>query len=147
MDKLIIGCGYLGVRIAARWREEHHRVFVTTRKPEKAAMLAGQAYRPIICDILDPASLRKLPAVDVAVHAIGLDRSAGSTMRQVYVDGLAHALDALPRPGRFVYVSSTSVYGQTAGETVDEQSSTEPLEPSGQVVLEAERLLKSRLDN
>ena len=40
---------------------------------------------------------------------------------------------------RFVYVSSTSVYGQTDGEEVDETAATEPQEESGKIVLEAER--------
>jgi nucleoside-diphosphate-sugar epimerase len=66
-------------------------------------------------------------------------------MRSVFVDGLANVLDHLPRPQRFIYVSSSSVYGQTGGEWVDEESATEPLEESGKIVLEAERLLQKRL--
>lgn len=67
-------------------------------------------------------------------------------MHRVYVDGLANVLAALPQPApRFVYVSSTSVYGQTDGEDVDERATTEPQEESGKVVLEAERLLRARL--
>jgi nucleoside-diphosphate-sugar epimerase len=65
-------------------------------------------------------------------------------MRAVYVEGLGHVLDTLPECDRFIYVSSTGVYGQTDGGFVDERSPTEPLEESGKVVLEAERLLRSR---
>ena len=75
-------------------------------------------------------------------EAFGLDRSSGQTMRAVYVEGLANVLAALPAPARFVHVSSTSVYGQTDGEEVDEQSATEPEEESGKIVLEAERVLR-----
>src|SRR5439155_10779702 len=67
------------------------------------------------------------------------------SMREVYVGGLGHVLDTLPTPGRFVYVSSTGVYGQTDGTWVDERSETVPTEESGRVVLEAERLLRSKL--
>jgi nucleoside-diphosphate-sugar epimerase len=78
-----------------------------------------------------------------------MDRAAGHSPRRVYVEGLANVLDALTKmrkmPSRFVYVSSTSVYGQTAGEEVDEHAATEPQEESGQVILEAERLLHKRL--
>jgi nucleoside-diphosphate-sugar epimerase len=63
-------------------------------------------------------------------------------MREVYVEGLRQVLQAMPAPARLVYVSSTGVYGQTTGEEVDEDATTEPLEESGQVVLEAERLLR-----
>jgi nucleoside-diphosphate-sugar epimerase len=67
-------------------------------------------------------------------------------MREVYVHGLANVLAALSQPApRFLYVSSTSVYGQSDGEQVDESAATEPKEDSGKIVLEAERLLRSRL--
>ena len=41
-------------------------------------------------------------------------------------------------------MSSTSVYGQTDGQEVDEEADTVPRESSGQVVLEAERILRTR---
>jgi nucleoside-diphosphate-sugar epimerase len=89
--------------------------------------------------------LRALPDVETVVHCVGYDRSAGAPMRQVYVEGLGHVLAELAgrtaRP-RLVQVSSTSVYGQTRGEEVDERSATEPVEDSGCVVLEAEQLLR-----
>lgn len=66
-------------------------------------------------------------------------------MRDVYVQGLENVLASLPRPDRFLFVSSTSVYGQTDGGWVTEDSPTEPDQESGRVVLEAERLLRSRI--
>lgn len=66
-------------------------------------------------------------------------------MREVYVNGLAHVLDRLPPPDRFIYISSTSVYGQSDGNWVDETSPTAPLEEAGAVILEAERLLRAKL--
>jgi nucleoside-diphosphate-sugar epimerase len=66
-------------------------------------------------------------------------------MRDVYLRGLENVLRRLPPAGRLVYVSSTGVYGQTQGEEVDETAATEPVEESGRVVLEAERVLRERL--
>lgn len=63
-------------------------------------------------------------------------------MRRVYVEGLRNVLQALPARTNLVHVSSTSVYGQTAGEEVDESAVTAPVEESGQVVLEAEQTLQ-----
>jgi nucleoside-diphosphate-sugar epimerase len=145
MNRLIIGCGYLGSRIASLWQQQRHRVFATTRKPLRAEELARQKIEPILCDVLDPASLARLPSVDAVVYCVGLDRSAGVSMREVYVKGLGNVLDALPGWPRFVQVSSTGVYGQTAGEEVDEDAATEPCEESGQIVFEAERLLRRRV--
>jgi nucleoside-diphosphate-sugar epimerase len=68
-------------------------------------------------------------------------------MEEVYVQGLENVLDFLPQPDRFLYVSSTGVYGQTKGEEVDEDSPTGPLEESGRVVLAAEALLRRRFSH
>jgi nucleoside-diphosphate-sugar epimerase len=142
--KLIVGCGYLGSRIGVLWREQGGRVFATTRKPERAEEFVRLGLHPVVCDVLDPDSLVQLPRVDGVVHAVGLDRTTGVPMRRVYVDGLANLLDALPGTPRFVFVSSTSVYGQVCGEEVDEDAATKPLDESGAIVLEAERLLHQR---
>ncbi len=139
---LIVGCGYLGRRVAARWIAAGKRVAALTRR--NADALAALGVEPILGDVLDPASLRHLPTASTVLYAVGLDRSAGKSMREVYVAGLANVLDTLPPCGRFIYVSSTSVYGQTDGSWVDEESPTEPIEESGKVVLEAEQLLRSR---
>jgi nucleoside-diphosphate-sugar epimerase len=65
-------------------------------------------------------------------------------MHEVYVAGLANVLDALAPGGRFIYISSTSVYGQTDGGWVTEDSPTAPTEVSGKVVLEAEQFLRAK---
>ena len=145
MDRLIIGAGYLGRRVLARWRAQGDRVLATTRSPKRAAELRSLGAEPVLCDVLDPGSLTSLPAATTVLYCVGFDRGAGRSMRDVYVGGLGNVLERLPRPERFLYVSSTGVYGQSGGEEVDEEAATEPEEESGRVVLEAERLLRSRL--
>jgi nucleoside-diphosphate-sugar epimerase len=142
---LVIGCGYLGEPVALEWAGERgHVTWATTRSPKRAAEMAASGLKPIVCDVLQRDSL-ELPAAETVLYAVGLDRSAGASMRDVYVDGLRHVLDCLPRPGRFLYVSSTSVYGARDGSWVDEDTPAAPMEDSGKVILEAEALLLSRL--
>ncbi len=43
----------------------------------------------------DPASLLALPAVDRILYCVGFDRSAGHSIREVYVDGLRRFLDLI----------------------------------------------------
>lgn len=136
---LIVGCGYLGRRVAARWVAAGTRVSALTRR--NADALAALGLEPVVGDV---TGTLRLPAADTVLYAVGMDRSAGKSMREVYVNGLGHVLDTLPSASRFVYVSSTGVYGQTSGEWVDETSDTQPLEESGKVVLEAERLLRAK---
>lgn len=142
MTKLIIGCGYLGSRLAESWRAGGEHVLATTRRPGRAVELAARGIEPIRCDVLDAASLTALPRVEEVVYCVGLDRTAGASMRQVYVEGLQAVLRALPGSPRLVYVSSTSVYGQSDGSWIDESAATEPPDTSGQVVLEAEQVLR-----
>lgn len=112
----------------------------------RADALATAGIEPFLGDVLDPASLVALPNASTVLYAVGFDRSAGRSMREVYVDGLANVLTALDgRFARFVYVSSTGVYGQTDGSLVTEDSPTEPIEESGKVVRAAETLLRERV--
>jgi nucleoside-diphosphate-sugar epimerase len=136
---LILGCGYLGRVVARRWLAQGHRVTALTRS--RADELHSLGVETVIGDVTDPAL--RLPAADTVVYAVGLDRSSGKSMREVYVDGLVNVLKSL-EARRFIYISSTSVYGQTDGGWVDETSPTGPADESGRVVLECEQLLHER---
>lgn len=141
---LIIGCGYLGRRLGARLVREGGRVHGTVRSPARAEEIAAIGIEPVLADVLRPESLDRLPAADRVFYAVGFDRSAGASMREVYVEGLQNVLDRLPASvRRFVQASSTGVYGQAGGEWVDEESATEPLHESGRIVLEAENRVRS----
>jgi nucleoside-diphosphate-sugar epimerase len=143
--RLVIGCGYLGRRVADCWRKQGWRVVVTTRSAEQANDYRELGMEPLVCDVLNSSSLTSLPRVQTVFYGIGLDRSSGQSMREVYIDGLANVVAALPRPNKFIYIGSASVYGQTDGEWVDEDSPTEPQEESGKICLEAEQLLQRQL--
>jgi nucleoside-diphosphate-sugar epimerase len=101
---------------------------------------------PLYCDVLRPETLVNLQPAGTVVWCVGYDRSSGDSMRHLYVNGLENVLNHLGDwpPFRFVFVSSSSVYGQTGGEWVDETSATEPLTEAGRLMLEAEQLLRSR---
>jgi nucleoside-diphosphate-sugar epimerase len=137
---LILGCGYLGERVAKAWLVRGHRVAALTRN--RSAALSETGIEPIAGDVLDPASLHELPEAAAVLYAIGFDRSAGKSMREVYVEGLRNALCAIRCTGPLLFVSSTSVYGQTDGEWMNEDSPTEPIEESGKIVLDAEKTVR-----
>lgn len=143
MSKLIFGCGYLGLRVARRWRAAGETaVHVVTRSPERAATLAAEGLVPLVADVTRPETLRDLPAADTVLFAVGYDRASGKSIEQVYVAGFKHALDALPPAiGRLIYVSTTGVYGDCEGEWVNEDSACRPLRPGGQASLAAEDAL------
>lgn len=143
---LIFGCGYLGRRVATRLVGRGEAVFGTTRSAGRADELARLGIRPVVADVLDPASLGDLPAVDRVLYCVGFDRQAGRSIGEVYVEGLRNALDRLEgKAEAFVYASSTGVYGGDDGDWVDESSPPDPRTESGRACLDAERLIRGRI--
>lgn len=148
MKRLIVGCGYLGRRVAQRWQESGDSVVALTRSEPNAQQLKQLGIEPVIGDVTDPESLSQLPECDTVLHAVGFDRNASPSKRQVYVDGLQYVLDHMTgRCSRFLHVSSTSVYGQQAGEDVDEDSPCEPEHEGGQICVDAEQAVFRKLES
>ena len=142
MVKLIVGCGYLGGRVAERWLADGHSVVAVTRSPEHAALLERDGLRPIVADVTNPNTLGGLPAAETVLYAVGYDRRSGASRWDVYVGGLRAVLDALPvDTGRFLLTSSTGVYGQSDGSWVHEESPCRPAREGGRVMLAAEEVL------
>jgi nucleoside-diphosphate-sugar epimerase len=139
-SRLIIGCGYLGIRLARLWSQEPTPLFATTRQASRADAFREQGLLPVRWDVLEGGD--PLPKVDTVVYAVGYDRSQSSSKRAVYVDGLRNTLAHLPRPGRFIYVSSTGVYGDHQGNWIDESTPPAPLDEGGAACLEAEKMLQ-----
>jgi nucleoside-diphosphate-sugar epimerase len=136
---LIVGCGYLGRRVGRLLSGRVERVFGTTRSAARASELAAWGVEPVVADVLDPDSLRRLPEAERVLYCVGFDRSASVPLRAVAVDGLTNVLNALSATtARLTYVSSTGVYGQTDGSWIDEASPASPRSESGRASLEAE---------
>lgn len=143
MRVLIFGCGYLGLRAAQVWLSREAEVVALTRSMARAERLRASGILPVIGDVMQPETLRNLPAADICLYSVGFDRGGGHDKRVVYVEGLRTALAAIaPRTGRLIHISSTSVYGQNSGELVDEDSPTHPSEDSGRICHEAEDVVR-----
>jgi nucleoside-diphosphate-sugar epimerase len=144
MIKLVFGCGYLGLRVARLWQEAGDEVFAVTRSPTKAAELTKAGIRPIVGDLLADQELTLPQDVRCVVFSLGYDRSAGHSIHDVYAGGLKRAIAALPQSiERFIYISSTGVYGDFAGEIVDEDSPCQPAREGGRACLAAEQTLQN----
>lgn len=149
MNRLIFGCGYLGQRVAERWVKAGDNVSAFTRSPARAKSLQKLGIQPIVGDITQPHTLANLPPADTILFAVGMDRSKYSDIRQVYVEGMNSVLTRLGTEAtadsirRFMYVSSTGVYGDFGGEWIDETSPTNPSREGGKACVEAEGLIAS----
>lgn len=141
--RLVVGCGYLGERVARRWLATGDRVVAITRRPARAAELAALGIEPLVADVTAAAfpAAGTLPAAATVFWAVGFDRAAGTTHRDVHVHGLGRLLDALPGDPRVILSSSTGVWGDEDGRVVDESTPAHPGREAGRVLLEAESLL------
>jgi nucleoside-diphosphate-sugar epimerase len=147
--RLVVGCGYLGTRVARRWLAAGDQVFGITRSPARASTLAAHGITPIVWDVsADSGSreieaLRTLPVLDTVFWAVGFDRTSGVTHRDVHVAGLDRLLAVLPGSPRVILSSSTGVWGDEGGGSVTEDTPTNPSREAGRVLVEAEALLRS----
>ena len=141
--KLIVGCGYLGRRVAQQWLAAGESVVGVVARDEHAAELQRLGVRPLVADVTRPATLAQLPPAETVLYAVGYDPRGGRTRREVYLEGLRNTLAALPStPERVIFISSTGVYGQNDGSWVDEDSPCRPRHEAGRALLAAERLLQ-----
>lgn len=144
--RLVVGCGYLGERVANRWLAEGSRVIGVTRRGERAAALSARGIEPLVGDVAagDAGWLAGLPPLSTVFWAVGFDRRAAATPRDVHVHGLGRLLAVVgrstPHP-RVILSSSTGVWGDEAGGIVNEATPPSPEREAGHVLVEAERLL------
>jgi nucleoside-diphosphate-sugar epimerase len=137
---LIIGCGHLGDALLPRLRNAGEAVSATTRRRDRFAELAAAGADPVLFDATAPDAGDPLPPAETVIWCVGYDRSAGPTMRAVYVDGLAATLRRLrvAECRRFVYVGSTGIYGVRHGGWVDEDTPPEPEGETARINADAE---------
>ena len=95
-------------------------------------------------DITRPETLTALPRnFDWVVNCAAAGSGSVADYRRVYLAGTRNLLAWLASmpPRKFVYTSSTGVYGQNDGSRVTEASPTAPQTETGRVLVETEREL------
>lgn len=130
MKLLLIGHGYLGQAVARVFREHGWDVLPVSLSGGDGATA---------CDVGDPAALGVLPAADFIVHCAASGRGGAGAYQHVYVDGCRNLTEVFPGVP-LCFTSSTSVYAQTDGSVVTEESPVIPERETGRLLLEAERL-------
>lgn len=121
-----------------------HVVYGVRRSPDAGTELKAAGLQPLVADITRPEDLARLPApFDWVVNCVSSSHGGLMEYQEVYLEGTRRLLEwlaAVP-PAKFVYTSSTSVYGQDDGSLVKEDSPTEPESETSRVLVETEKLL------
>ncbi|HEX4119781.1 MAG TPA: SDR family oxidoreductase [Verrucomicrobiae bacterium] len=144
MRVLVVGCGYVGLPLAAELVHLGHQVFGVNRSPERAADLRARGIEPLTADVTQRAALDAIPQpFDWVVNAVSSNKGKLDDYQQIFLNGTHHLLDwlAATPPKKYVHVGSTSVYTQTDGSLVKETSLAQPTTEMGLVLAETEQAL------
>lgn len=145
---VIFGCGYVGSALADAALHQGARVVALTRNQEKAAALAARGIEIVIGELGSRDWHSRIePGADLVANTVSASDSTVDGYRRSYVDGMRSILEWATRGSRpvgtLIYTSSTGVYPQGDGAVVDESASTDGASPTGQVLVEAENLLRA----
>lgn len=138
-DIFIIGCGYVGTLVAQHWGKDNRSVAALARSAASADKLQALGIETHHGDLDDTDSFRKLPLGGSLLYYFAPPPPTGtidSRMRNFIA-----AIDNTQLPRQIIYISTSGVYGDTAGEWVTEQSPTRPQADRAKRRLDAENSL------
>jgi nucleoside-diphosphate-sugar epimerase len=137
---LIIGCGDVALRALPPLRERY-RIYGLTRNRQRAPLLREHGVMPIVGNLDDPASLAGLAGIahDVLHSAPPPPRGARDSRTAHLIAALAKAKSL---PQQLVYISTSGVYGDCAGELIDETRVLRPQTERARRRVDAERQLR-----
>ncbi len=139
---LIAGCGYVGTALGKNLSSSGYTVYGLRRHPERLP----EELHGIQGDLTDPTTLSDLPdRIQYLFYTASASGRGADAYQSIYVEGLTNLLETINTNSvkRILYTSSTSVYGQKDGQWVDETSPTDPDRKRGQILLEAEQVVRS----
>jgi nucleoside-diphosphate-sugar epimerase len=144
---VVFGAGYVGGELARQARARGMRVTTLTRNAERAAALAALGAEAIVADLAgDEWHGRIAGGADFVTNCVSAGGGGLEGYRRSYVEGMASILAwarARGMAGTLVYTSSTSVYPQDGGVTVDETAPTEGAGARARLLLETEGPLRA----
>lgn len=137
---LIVGSGDVARRTLSRL-VRRYRVYAVLRDPGRLAEWRAAGARPLLADLDDPASLRRLAGLaDYVLHLAPPPAEGRLDTRT------RHLLAALDKgkslPCRLIYVSTTGVYGDCAGAAIDETRRLHPESARAARRVDAEQCLR-----
>ena len=137
---LIIGCGYIGLRVV-RQLSQSYRVSALTSQKSRFQELRGVGAVPVLGDLDRPDSLWRLSCLaETVIHLAPPQNSGHRDCRtRNLIRILAQGSDTVRR---FIYVSTTGVYGDHRGAQVSEITPVNPQNERAKRRVDAEMALR-----
>jgi len=143
MQVAILGCGYVGLELGRRLSPTHDVVGVR-RSAAGLDAIEDAGFDGVQADLTEPDSLAAVPDADAVVFAASSGGRGAEAARSVYLEGQRGAIEHFASrddpPERYLYTSSTGVYGDHDGEWVDEGTALDPATEKTEVLAAAERV-------
>ncbi len=144
---LIVGCGDVGLRSAVQLgapKSQRVRLMALTSSPERVRLLRACGITPLLGNLDDAASLKRLAGIAHRVIHLAPPPTErrGESERDPRSLALVRALRLRTPPQALVYGSTTGVYGDCGGQRVHETRTVNPHTPRAQRRVDAERLMR-----
>lgn len=144
-DKITIsiaGCGWYGFNLATKLVNKGIRVKGSTTTAEKLAQLSNTGIEPYLIDFSEVSSI-KPDFFECDILWIAIPPKTRTDNGKSYLNSINTLINLVKQYGikHIVLISSTGIYADVNGE-VNEQSPANPDTLSGQIMLQAEGLLK-----
>ena len=146
MNVAIIGCGYVGYKVAQYWQQKMDFVVsVTTTSPERVPALESVSQRVVVTRGNDLDSLKSvLHNQDVVLLSVGA--RGGEVYEETYLQtaqSLVSCLQQIKSVKQLIYTGSYAVYGDRNGVWVDEETPLAPANLNAQILRKTEDVLLS----
>ena len=140
----ILGCGYLGKKLASSCLDLGWKVSAFTRNKNTATELTDLGVHHVVTGKLEERDWHSQidGKQDYIVNCVGASSPTLEGYQQSYLQGMKSVSNWLSHQqnSTFIFTSSTSVYPQSDGEVVDEDSGHGKVSARGQVLLDAEEV-------
>ena len=139
---LFVGFGQIASKVHQALADEVSADVVKKSKDTRVAECVSKLF---VGDIAESDTWQKIDGhYDYIIYCVTPQGRGEDTYRAVFYEGLAHCVQhvkAQRRPAHILFVSSTSVFAQKAGETLTESSEAIGASATSKVLVASEKLL------
>lgn len=139
---VIVGCGDIGKRVAKLWKNKGKSIFSLARSEDSLNTLRQQHIHAISADLDNTQSLKELGSQfshNSLLYYFAPPPAKG--VLDTRMENFLESLDQNNLPKHLIYISTSGVYGDQQGQTVNEETLANPQVERAQRRYHAEQLL------